>query len=1115
MSDAAPPIRPEFLTNRNGQTVAQAIAAHLEHLLWSRRQPFELAIATAYFNPGGFALLAEMLEHVGGVRLVLGAEPHGAERTLRQLDAAAGPADVARARLRGALEGHVRSLAEDRDLLGFTVAEDAAAQRLVRWLRSDRVQVRRYEEGFLHGKTFLITTDSEGAIVGSSNLTYAGLAVNNELNLGQYQPHVVEQVRQWFEEVWEHSTPFDLAGLYEARYLPHSPYLIYLRMLWERYGAELEQEAGEGAGIHLTGFQQDGVWRAQRILAKHHGVLIADGVGLGKTFIAGELIRQAVRERRQRVLLVSPAALRDGPWRAFLEREQLGVVSLSYEQLSADHQANPQASGAYLPFKKDDYALVVIDEAQAYRNPDTQRAAVLRRLLEGTPPKDLVLLTATPVNNSLWDLYYLLSYFIRNDAAFAHAGIRSLKEHFAEAMALDPDDLSPDKLFDVLDAVAVRRTRHFVKRYYPNERIRVGDEWIPIRFPTPQVRRVAYDLEEVLPGFFDRFAQALDPGEGTAPALAADARAGLRLARYVPSRYLRGGRPESYELQLAGLLRSGLLKRFESSAHAFALTCERMAASHDAFLTALEAGWVLTGEALTEWMATDSDEFDPEAVAPTERQPASRYDTAALRADVIADRELLRNFARQAKTVAKERDPKLAALVEELAAIARQAEEDGISPAPQRDMRKVIIFSYYADTVEWVEEFLKEALAKDPRLACYRGRLVSLSGQKGDRADALWGFAPHTTDAPPGHDEDKYDLLLTTDVLAEGVNLQQARHIINYDLPWNPMRIVQRHGRIDRIGSPHERVFLRCFFPDKQLDELLRLEERLQRKIAQAAASVGVEGEIIPGSKTGEVTFAETRAEILALRQEDARLLELDGEKGDAYSGEAFRQELRKGLQPGSPFSDAVRNLAWGSGSGLARAGAVPGFVFCARVADHPVPQYRYVAYEESQEPEIIADTLTCLFQAEATPETERVLDEQTHERAYDAWARARQDIFEQWQKATDPRHLQPKVPKTMREAAQLLRAHPPRNLTQEEVEHLIDALEAPYGARIEKIIREAMRAEAQPARQAEAVAAKAQELGLEPPEPVSALPVIEPDDVHLVCWTAIVSEPETRLREE
>jgi hypothetical protein len=1102
-------VKPEFLINRPGERVADAINSHLEFLLKTQSQPFELAISTAYFNPGGFNLLAETLENVGTVRLVLGAEPEGPERELRRLDPTSGPEEMKRARLRRALEGHADTLAVDRDLLGFSLEADSAARRLITWLESGKVQVRRYEQGFLHGKTFLVTTNDEGAIVGSSNLTYAGLAVNNELNLGQYQPSVVNQVHEWFDDVWAGSGLYDLAGIYAARYLPHSPYLIYLRMLYERYGVEIEQEAGVGAGIHLTSFQQDGVWRAQRMLEAHHGVLVADGVGLGKTFIAGELIRQAVRERRQRVLLVSPAALRDGPWRAFLAREQLGVMNVSYEELSQDRQVNSEGLGDHLVFDKDEYAMVVIDEAQAYRNPDTIRAGVLRRLLEGTPPKDLVLLTATPVNNSLWDLYYLLSYFIRNDAAFAHAGIRSLKGHFAEAMALEPDDLSPDKLFDVMDDVAVRRTRHFVKRYYPNERILMGGQEIPIRFPDPKVLRVSYDLEDVVPGFFVRFAHALDCGDGDCehdPELA-DAPV-LRLARYCPSKYRRGGgHAESYELQLAGLLRSGLLKRFESSAHSFALTCGRMAASHDAFLQLLDAGWVVTGSALADWMSTDSDDFDPYALDEKEREPANAYDVEALRGDVLADRELLLAFAEEASRVTHESDPKLAQLAEELAAIAEQATEDGLTPSMQRDDRKVIVFSYYADTVEWIEGYVRAAVEGEPRLADFRDRIAVVSGRQGNRTDALWGFAPRTTDAPAGRIDDLYDLLVTTDVLAEGVNLQQARNIINYDLPWNPMRLVQRHGRIDRIGSPHDRVFLRCFFPDVQLDALLRLEERLLRKIAQAAASVGVEGEVLPGSRTTDVTFAETREEILRLRHEDPSLFDLGGEKGDAYSGEAFRQELRQGLQPSSPFGAEVRGLAWGSGSGLARVGSTPGFVFCARVADHPSPQYRYVAYEQGEEPEVIGDTLTCLFQAEASAETDRVLDEDTHLRAYDAWALARNDIFVEWQKATDPRELQPKVPKTMRDAASLLRNHPPADVPQKELEDLIDAVEAPFGARIEKMIRDALKSETDPAKQAVALVAKVRELGLQPVPAPKPLPVIEPDDIHLVCWLAIVPE--------
>lgn len=336
---------------------------------------------------------------------------------------------------------------------------DVSAQRLLAWLGSGQVEVRRLEDEFLHGKAFVVTTHHDGVLAGSSNFTYAGLAKNLELNLGQYQPYVVGQVTQWFDELWERAAPFDLAGVYQARYDEHSPWLVYLRMLDERYGAELEQEASDAGltRIHLTGFQRDGLWRARRILARYHGVLIADEVGLGKTFLAGELIREAVQDRRQRVVVIAPATLRDGPWRKFLATHQLGVERLSFDELRAGK----------LEFDSDQYAMVVVDEAHALRNPSTQQAEALRQLLAGSPPKDLVLLSATPVNNSLWDLYHLLTYFLPNDGAFADAGIPSLRDHFARAMATDPEDLKPDHLFDVLDTVAVRRTRPLRKVLLP------------------------------------------------------------------------------------------------------------------------------------------------------------------------------------------------------------------------------------------------------------------------------------------------------------------------------------------------------------------------------------------------------------------------------------------------------------------------------------------------------------------------------------------------------------------------------------------------------------------------------------------------------------------------
>lgn len=1102
--------KPEFATNRAGERVADAVNAHLAHLRTTWAEPPELAIATAYFNPGGYGLLADELDHPSKVRLLLGADPQVPERKVRPLGASPNPARAARAQLVRALEGHARTLEEDRDLLGFSIGADTTGRRLVEWLRSGKVEVRRLEDSFLHGKAFIVDSHDEGVIAGSSNFTYAGLATNIELNLGQYQPHVVGQVRGWFDELWDRSDPFDLAALYAARFDPHPPQLLYLRMLFERYGAELTAEAAaEGAPrIHLTSFQRDGLWRAKRVLADRRGVLIADEVGLGKTYLAGELIREAVEERRQRVLVIAPATLRDGPWRKFLSTYMLAVDCISFDDLASDRRLNPDTgTGIKLQHPPDEYAMVVIDEAHNLRNPSTLRANALRRLLAGSPPKDVVLLTATPVNNSLWDLYYVLGYFLANDAVFADVGISSLRDHFASAMAMNPDDLSPEHLFDVLDAVAVRRTRPFVKRYYPNDTILGADgRPVPITFPQPRVQKVDYDLDQVLPGFFDRFAHALDNpmtvGSSTDPSI-------LTLARYAPSRYRLDGDAETYEVQLGGLIRSGLLKRFESSAHAFARTCRKMALSHNRFLAVLDDGHVATGQALRDWPSTDADEESVDdfvEIYTDNVEDAADYDLPALRANVESDRALLLAWADEADTVIAAEDPKLAVLIEELAVIAAEAAAEGIGEADERDRRKVIVFSYFTDTVDWIVDHLTRAVATDPRLASYRDRIVSLSGASGSKEEALWGFAPRTTDAPEGADDDLFDIVISTDVLAEGVNLQQARHIINYDLPWNPMRLVQRHGRIDRIGSTHREVFLRCVFPDRQLDELLGLEAGLQRKIQQAAKSVGA-GEILPGSQAEEVVFSETREEIDRLRAGDAGLFERGGAGRGALSGEEYRQELRQALENES-LADQITSLPWGAGSGMAveRPDAQPGYVFCIRVGDHDRVLFRYVAMGDPAEPTVVGDTLTCLDHARPIDgfDTPRVLADETYEQAFAAWQYARSSVETDWNRASDPANLTPAVPVAMHRAAELVRENRPAEMTIEAADRLIDSLQAPYPERIVRSIRSALGGQGEPVEIVRTIAAYAQDLGLQPSPPPEPLPEITEEDVHLVCWLAI-----------
>jgi hypothetical protein len=468
------------------------------------------------------------------------------------------------------------------------------------------------------------------------------------------------------------------------------------------------------------------------------------------------------------------------------------------------------------------------------------------------------------------------------------------------------------------------------------------------------------------------------------------------------------------------------------------------------------------------------------------------------------DRDLLRAFAVEADTVSRAEDPTLQALVGELVEIAEQAEADGIGESDTRDKRKVLIFSYFADTVDWIEVHLHDAVSRNPRLAAYADRIAALTGSDGDKRDVLWGFAPLTTDAP-GPD-DRYDIVVTTDVLAEGVNLQQARHIINYDLPWNPQRLVQRHGRIDRIGSHHTEVFLRCVFPDRRLDDLLGLEARLHRKIKQAAAAVGG-GEILPGSAMADVTFAETREEIERLRAEDPAIFEFGGIGRSALSGEEYRQELRKALD-NPELARSIEKLPWGSGSGMAAVAVgedTPGYVFCVRVGDHPAPQFRYVNVRADGDPVIVDDTLACLDRVRPPDEwdTPRDLDEETYRAAFEAWELARGHVVERWNYLADPANLAPVVPAVMRRAAQELRDHA-IGVDIEIIDRAVEALEAPYAERILRLFRAAMSLEA-PRERAQQIIELVDELGLEPPPPPESLPEINPDDVHLVCWLALV----------
>lgn len=1148
---------PMFASNRpeRGETVASELNKLFGVMREKLRETPSIAIATAFLNPAGFSLIADELEKAPRVRLLLGAEPE--QEVVRAISDSDADRNI---RLANALRKHSDWMIAERDALGFTREASTQAIRLVEWLKQldeeskPRVEVRRYTKGFLHGKAFISEDSALPAVLaGSSNFTWAGLSLNAELNLGYGAGDQVHGnlVREWFEHYWTQSEDFNLASIYEEQWSEHDPWTIFMRMLHELYGNDLDELNPRKLQLALTQFQSDGVARATRILDSLGGVLIADEVGLGKTYLAGELIARAARENRQGVLIICPASLKTGMWEPFLRNHDFSrrVEVFSYEEIrnrmDVEHEGHEEFAR-----RMDDFALVVIDEAHNLRNAGAQRSSAIdRAILAGSSPKKVVLLTATPVNNSLTDLETLIKYFVRDDAQFAGENIPSIKNYIKKAQDLDPERLTPEHLFTLMDQVAVRRTRKFVKDNYPGQEIEgPHGQKVTVEFPTPKVYRIDYDHDDVGDQLISRVVYALDLPEDT-PLVARYTEkrndpGRLILARYTSSAYLLSGDIEKYQVSNAGLLRSALLKRLESSPKALAATLTKLVEAHRGFLDALKQGRVLKGEALREWTASDAETLDDfldglSEVAQEEVELASLYEIETLKEDVVSDLELLIELQQLAIKATNFSDLKVKALINELTNIATTARKSDVRGVSSGDRRKVIVFSSFADTIVDIHEKLSQAIenAGNNPLADYKKRIAEpimgtglstkLRGTSGGvdqdrRTRMISEFAPETAgslkaDGAPVS-PDNFDILLTTDVLSEGVNLQQSGRIINYDLPWNPMRIVQRHGRVDRIGSKHDTVQLGLFFPSAHLDELLGLEETLERKLAQAEAAVGA-GVVLPGRDPGrQVIFSDTKDQIEQLYNENPELLESRGSSA-ALSGEEYRRRLS--LEMKDPFTKhEVLKLPYGSGSGFENPRIrTNGYVFCIRIGTHEKPWFRFVPVDQDwkvfvEESRAIVndDMLASLVAADPVSQsTQRWMTSEVYDHAFDAWSIAKESVFGDWSYLTDPINLKPDSPKSFRDASALV-FQSGEFLGADERRELIGKLNAVPSKKVERAIRSALSSQSSDRDKILAVKFEIEAAGIQKPEPPKPLEQVSRNQIRLVAWMAVkgntASEP-------
>lgn len=1052
------PGRPYLIDNLSAETSHATALSVLVEDAGTHGRP--IAVATGYVNLAGLQHLANAIAGGTHARLLLGAAPApGLDVELPMSH----------------FERTLRALASERDLARFPPSRAAAQLAAVdAWLARDDVEVRRYVMQFLHGKAYLFGTvdDGRAALVTSANLTAAGLFSNLELGLVQYDPGPAAAALQWFERLWDQSAEYkaELRALLFPDAGLIDPHTVYLRALLELYGDELATDSPSepAVSVPLASFQRDGYERARRILARHHGVIYADGVGTGKTEIGLAFIEEYALRRGYHALIVAPAQLVD-VWQKRIHQARLPAQVISFQQLASDEQLAPQSPyrRRQLANDRDSYRLIVVDEGHALRNPDTTWHRAMERLLGGER-KDLVLLTATPVNNGLWDLYHLVLIFARHDRAFLAQGIPSIRRLFVAAGAneRDPENLDTDILFPLADSVSVRRDRRFVEEHYPGATFPDGT---PVRFPTPLCQTRRYDLDEAHPGLFSEITGLIGS---------------LIMARYRPSAYAIGVPEDPAQTSLGGLLQSGILKRFESCWWACLQTVKRMVTAHDVFLEAWDKGFVPSPATLRAAATAESDEAGvAEVVAELIADDPGAQPVAQFRSEyrdaVTHDRDLLLRIGNRLGALDAASDPKLqllrGLLTESLA-------------------KKIAIFASFGDTIRYLNDNLPENVDGRSRVT-----VIGTESDPDTRTTLLGRFCPETVILsgyrPP---DGEVDLLLSTDVLSEGQNLQQAAAVISYDMPWNPQRVVQRNGRVVRLKSPHDHVWLTTMLPTQgELETFLKLEATIRRKVL-AAGIYGLETEVLDGVETELRNFAAR------LVDGDATLLDSeDGPDGSTFAGEALRAELLRAMTEGELVR--LRALPWGIGTAFRQGPDVPsvgrpGIFFACRTRARE-RYWRYVEMGHGGEGKVSEADMLRRINPGAAPRADGTIELEA------AWRTAVLSIVEEHNRRADPRTAIGAIGPVQRFALDLLRDPsvklPPNAASADEalsVERSSTVRQAL--AEIRAALRDGTigRDEA-----AQRIVAVVQAFGLQAIDPPAPIEPITEDDVGVVCWIAVL----------
>ena len=787
-------------------------------------------------------------------------------------------------------------------------------------LQKDTVQIRCGKSRFNHAKCYILGRQS--ALIGSSNFTQPGLGsidkhkrYNYELNASIRSKAVTDDAQDWFDDMWNMSDDVkqDVIDALERSKFgdPAKPLDVYLQMVFEKFKQRfidnVKASEDTNAASELAPFQTEAVLNAMDMMRNWNGALVSDSVGLGKTHIGLDIIQRKIAERK-RVMLVAPRQVLDTVWIPKIRDALFKVEMVGMEEIGRKEFAEKIHE-----YRKVD--VIVIDESHGFRNANANRHINMMKLVT-VKDREVVLMSATPYNNTLLDIYHQVLIMTGGDKhKFTDLEIPDMEAYFKEIVRQGTKS-AMDRAQPLLETIMVRRTRDYIKEKHPNAQI--GGH--KIQFPKRNYGQIHYEMP--FHGIYKEVTETIMELHMTPY--------GLEYYNMTLSEEERDRRWGTAHLQ--NIL---LIKRFESSIEAVRTSLDRMRRLYEVMLGIFNRNKVVVRKDLnkivTQWNQIESSgsedeggstqtdeqmfEYIIQEMGNYEQVNSQDYDMKMILRHMKHDMEKL--------DVLIDHIDEMRPFDKKFDAVADRILSDG---ALEKDGKKVLLFTEYTDTAKYVYKRIQEKFPKS--------RVLLLTGNTGKktRVEFVQMFAPKANGADEAGVTKRADILVSTEVLSEGQNLQDCNYIINYDLPWNPVRIVQRIGRLDRLTSEWDVLHSLQCFPDANLTEQVDITGKVRSKVKDIS-NLGLLDADLLGVRANPKQFTDSMSGLKIIMGTDHaaatevwKTIELEA---DLFPKFTYLDILKK--YASKEFVNRMIHEPMGRRSGILRPGATPCAVLAYR----------------------------------------------------------------------------------------------------------------------------------------------------------------------------------------